>query len=544
MKKFTIPIILFLCASPALSAQTTVRFVPEDGEKGTGGQPFGRGKIEQTGHDFTQKIRIELPQKTLHLALTPGRLKQYRTVFTSEGEVPSRVELYEATDSLRKYYITAIDRRFYGLLTVENGTIISVEKSGDALYTYQKNTPDEMVGYSCTHDHGRPPNSFSAARSQAALLSGCYEFPIGFVSDYAHYRFLGENISEVEADNLLKLAAAQEIWAPHVFNANISFSVIGQVIQTNEANPPWTTDSRKALGRVWGDLHNVWSKPSEWKKYKSLTLAGITGINFGSTPDELNTWGYGGGGQNEFGMGTVILKDFLTGAQLRWLFAHELGHVFGAGHDNSSGYVMFSQYGAATWSPQSKDAINATLTKLDTKNWLRECPRLAVIYALKQDSIGLEWQTNYDSVNDSFMIETSTDDGKTWAKVTEIKSKGVFTYKVTLPYTLPLGNGSYFRVRQQGENSLMSNIINVSITAIINAPSADDITVYPNPFMHQLTVKSSMPRSLAIFDLTGREILRLSTPKTHHIIDTFLWNFGTYFIRFDDHSSKVYKVTK
>lgn len=543
MKKFTIPIILFLCVSLSLSAQTTVRFVREDAEKSTDVQRLGRGKIEQIGHDFTQKLRIELPQKTLQLALKPCRLKQYTTVFTSEGEVPSRVELYEAADTLRKYYVTTIDRRFYGLLMVENGTLISVEKSGDSLYTYQENTRNGKPGYSCPHDHGLPPNSFSAARAQAALLSGCYEFPIGFVSDYAHYRFLKENTSEVEADNLLKLAAAQEIWGPYAFNANITFSVIGQVIQTNETNPPWTTDSRKALGTVWGELNNSWTKPAAWKKHKSLIVTGITGINYGTTPNELNTWGYGGGGQNELGMGTVVLKNFPDRIQLRWLFAHELGHVFGAGHDNSSGYVMFPQYGAATWSPQSKETINATLNTFESKNMLRACPSLTVEYTLKQDSIGFVWQTNYDSAGDSFVIENSLDE-KTWASVTQIKSAGVFKYTTTLPYKLSLGQSTHFRVRQQGENDLLSNILTVSITGLPNTPPTDDVSVYPNPFTHQLTVNSSMPRSLAVFDLMGREILRIFTPKNHHIIDTSSWNFGTYFIRLDANSSKLFKVSK
>lgn len=544
MKIVTLITSAFLWVGTFANAQTTVRFVPENTLKNGTEQPLGRGRIEQTGQGFTQKLRIELPQKTLNLILSPSRLKQYGTILTSEGEEPSKVNFFEAIDHDQKYYVAAIDRQFYGLLMVEDGDLVSLEKSNDSLYSYQKISPNGALAYSCNHDHQPVAKTSAFARVGAALLSGCYEFPVGFVSDYAHYRFLNQNRAELEADNLLKLAAAQEIWGPYVFNANISFIVIGQVIQTNEMDPPWTTDSRKSLGMVWGELNNSWTKPASWKKYKSLIVTGVTGINYGTTPNELNTWGYGGGGQNEFGMGTVVLKNFPNAAQTRWLLAHELGHAFGAGHDEFSGYVMFSQYGAASWSPKSKETINGTLDRLETQKLLAQCAVINLRYELKKDSLAMAWQTNYDVLGDSFVIEHSLDAQKTWATIDTFPSAGISSYQKTLAYTLPMGTTAYFRVRQQGQKTITSNVVMVSITGLENEPLNENVSIYPNPFFNQLTIKTLTPQSVIIYDLTGREILRIATPKNYHIIDAASWSSGSYFIQLNGSASKVYKVVK
>jgi hypothetical protein len=544
MKIVTLITSAFLWVATLAKAQTTIRFVPENPLKNGTEQPFGRGRIEQTGQGVTQKLRIELPQKTLSLTLKPSRLKEYDHIFTSEGQEPSKVDFFEATDNGQKYYVTAIDHQFYGLLMVEDGDFVSLEKSNDSLYSYQKMSPNGALGYSCNHDHQPVAKTSASARVGVGLLSGCYEFPVGFVCDYAHYRFLNQNRAEVEADNLLKLAAAQEIWGPYVFNANISFIVIGQVIQTNEMNSPWTTDSRKSLATVWGEFHNSWLKPADWKKHKSLILAGITGINFGNTPNELSTWGYGGGGQNEFGMGTVVLKNFPDAAQTRWLFAHELGHAFGAGHDEFSGYVMFPQYGAASWSPKSKETINGTLGRLETQNLLAQCAVINLRYEVKKDSLAMAWQTNYDALGDSFVIELSVDAQKTWATIGTFPSAGVSSYQKTLAYSLPMGTTAYFRVHQRGQKNITSNVVTVSITGLENDPLDENVSIYPNPFFNQLSIKTLTPQSVVIYDLTGREILRIATPKNHHIIDAASWNSGNYFIQLNASASKVYKVVK
>ena len=113
-------------------AQTTVRFIPQKSINVGTGQSFGSGKVEQTGQDFSRKLRVELPQKTLTVTLRPSLLKQYTTVITSQGEVPSEVDFYEAGNSDQKYYLATVNKQFRGLLMVENDQFVSLEKTNDS----------------------------------------------------------------------------------------------------------------------------------------------------------------------------------------------------------------------------------------------------------------------------------------------------------------------------------------------------------------------------------------------------------------------------
>lgn len=539
MKKVILLFLLLFEAALLAQGQTIVRFKPE---VSTISLPE-KGKIEQIGHDFTQMLRIELPHKTLRLNLTPSRLKQYQILYTSEGEQPSRAELFEAIDNNQKYYITTINRQFHGLLMLEDGHLVTLEKTKDSLFTFQKIISGEHSGISCAQNQVNHP-AFSPARAHAPLLSGCFEFPIAFVCDYAHYHFFGEKISEIEADNLLKLAAAQETWSPYAFNAEIVFKAIGQLIFTNNDTPPWSLDGTRALGTLWGELNNSWEKPKEWKKYKSLIVTGVTGINYGSTPGELLTWGYGGTGQNEFSLGTILMKGFLGKPQSKWLFAHELGHVFGAGHDEEGGYVMQSTYSGNSWSPRSKSSINGTLDNLESKKLLKQCSTLILSYELSKDSLTFGWTTNYIAADDFFAVEYSQDEQKTWLGLGQIASTGSFSYKYRSVNKLPLGQVTYFRVRQQGMNLITSNVLTVSITGIAPESSIEDAVVYPNPFTNQLTVKNLTSRSISVYDQTGKLIQRVNISKPYFQIDTSSWASGIYFIQPEENDSKVYKIVK
>ncbi|MFN8345101.1 MAG: zinc-dependent metalloprotease [Spirosomataceae bacterium] len=532
MKK-TILLLLLSGAVLLVKAQTIIRFKPKTSVKS--------GSIEQIGYDFTKPLRIELPQKTLRLTLRPSRLKQYTTLLTSEGQQPSLVELFEATDNRQKYYVTIINHQFHGLLLAEDGQLFTLEKEKDSLYTYQKAISDGADGIVCGHAFS-PTQARSPARRQASLLSGCYEFPIAFVCDYAHYRYFAQNAAEVEADNLLKLAAAQETWSPYAFNAEVVFKAVGQLIYTNNDTPPWPLDGSQALNTIWGELNHNWEKPKGWKKYKSLIVTGLTGTNYGSIASELLTWGFGGGGQNEFAMGTIVMKGFLDKPQSKWLFAHELGHVFGAGHDDVPGYVMQPTYSSNAWSPKSKASINGTLSNLESQKLLRECSRLIFSYELSKDSLIFAWQTNYEDQEDSFLIEYSRDEQKTWVSVNRIAAAGTFSYQYRAVNNLSLGQIMYFRVRQQGINLITSNVLTVVLTGL--SQTSDGVLVYPQPFSRQLTIETDTPVTGVIYDLTGKPIHRLSVPQPLHLINTAAWKAGVYFLQLDKEPSKTYKILK
>lgn len=427
---------------------------------------------------------------------------------------------------------------------VEKGQFYSVEQTSDSLFSYQNITPDSSITRLCGFEKQADFQPVSATKRNTRLASSCLEFPVGFVCDYAYYQRFGQNMATFEVANLLKLAASQEIWGPYAFDAPITFKAIGHIIYTNPADQPWNTDSQLPLSRIWGDFHNTYEKPAQWKRHKSLIMVGLTGINYGANERDRNIWGYAGGAQDAQRMGTICLKGYIDVNPMRWLFAHELGHVFGASHDTDGTYVMSNPYPSVSslWSLKSKDAINKTLASLEDRKLLNDCPVMTLTYTIQKDSLELAWKTNYDATEDSFTVEYSLDDQKTWVSANQLQSRTSFSYAYTLPNKSPLGQLTYFRIRQQGFNSLISNTVVVGILSVDTATA--EAVVYPNPVSNQLILNSPISTALTIYDLMGNQIHRVSALKNQHTVNTSQWNAGLYLLKLDANPGQVYKIVK
>ncbi|RZL02597.1 MAG: T9SS type A sorting domain-containing protein [Pedobacter sp.] len=310
------------------------------------------------------------------------------------------------------------------------------------------------------------------------------------------------------------------------------------MIYTNEDSSPWTTNGTKTVNEASADLHFNWQKPEVWKRYKSLIVIGITGINFSS-----NLIGYARYHRNELGMGTFIIKGFLNASESLWIAAHEMGHVLGAEHDgrDDGSSIMQPIYSTTNWSIRSKQAINAMLDNLDQKKLLYECSEIVLSYELEKDSIALEWQTNYDDLEDRFIIEFSSDEQKNWTELSQKASKGVFTYQYRFISQAPLSAVTYYRIRQQGFNEIISNSVSVSITATENL--TENIKVFPNPFLNRIHIQLLAPDNISIYNITGKHVLNTADKQSQYTIDTSAWPEGIYFIQAKS-SQKVYKVIK
>lgn len=541
MKKKLLFLCLFSGISLIMQAQTLIRFVPDKSFKSIDAQTLGRGTIRQTGNDFSGEVHIELPEKTLQLRFRPSPIKQYNKVQTSTGEQPSQAELYEAVDDQKKYYLTTIRKQFSGLFLSENGNYSGIAQSKDAFYSYQKMTPNDSADYRCAYN-SIISSITTTARLRPTALPTCLEFPVAFVNDYMYYLFSNFDAAKVEADNLMRLATTQEIFSPYAFKAEITFKAIGHMVYTNQASSPWTTEITRSLADPATDLQLYWVKPDTWKKHKSLIVAGITGINFqGTLPGYGSLWGYTKATQNEFGMGSFLIKGFLNADQSRWIFAHEMGHIFGAQHDSDIRYLMYQLYSTTQWSPFSKTSINSMLDDLNLKNLLRQCPVMTLTYEVEKDSLAFVWKTNYDDLSDSFVIEYSSDEQKTWQSLTQIPAKGVFDYKLRLISKAPLSAITYYRVRQKGFNQIISNVLRISITSSEN--TAEFIKVFPNPVTNQLNIQLLVADNISIYTITGKRLFRTNAKQSLHLIDTAAWPTGIYFVQADN-SKQVYKVIK
>ncbi|HEY1056861.1 MAG TPA: zinc-dependent metalloprotease, partial [Emticicia sp.] len=296
--------------------------------------------------------------------------------------------------------------------------------------------------------------------------------------------------------------------------------------------------ANKILSEPLADLYLNWQKPEVWKKHKSLIVIGITGINFSGI-----YIGYAKSMQNELGMGTFIIKGFLDSSQSTWVASHEMGHVFGAQHDEGGGSLMQPNYSysATNWSKRSKDSINAALDNLDQRKLLYECSQISLSYALEKDSIAFEWRTNYDDLEDRFIIEFSSDKEKTWTELSQTAATGSFTYQYRFISHVPLSKITYYRVRQQGFNEIISNSVEVSITSTENL--TENIKVFPNPFLNQINIQLPAPDNISIYNITGKCMLNTAQKQSQYAIDTSAWPEGIYFIQAKS-SQKVYKIIK
>lgn len=538
MKKGLFLCSLFLGLSIVVYSQTIIRFVPHKSLKSSSSQTLVSGQIKQIGNDFSHEVQLELPDRKLNLQFRPSAIKQYDKIYTSDGERPSQAELYEASSGKQKYYLTSINKQFHGLFFSENEEYWSIDKQDGSFYTYQKISKTEDLESVCAYDLPEQSLSTAKARIKSPAMALCVEFSVGFVCDYKQYIGSGANIAKLEAENLKRLAIIQIIFSPFTFKTDIAFKAIGHMIYTDEDSSPWTTNANKILSEPLADLHSNWQKPEVWKKHKALIVIGITGINFSGI-----YIGYAKSMQNKLGMGTFIIKGFLDASQSVWVASHEMGHIFGAQHDGrgDGASLMQPNYSTTNWSKRSKDAINAALDDLDQRKLLYECSQISLSYELEKDSITFEWQTNYDDLEDKFIIEFSSDKEKTWHELSSKASKGAFTYQYGFISQAPLSEITYYRVRQQGFNEIISNSVAIAITSTENL--IENIKVFPNPFVSQIQIQLLAPDNISIYNISGKRVLNTADKQTQHTIDTSAWPAGIYFIQAKS-SQKVYKVVK
>jgi len=540
MKKGLFLCSLFLGLSIVSYSQTIIRFVPDKSLKSSSSQTLVSGQIKQIGNDFSHAVQLELPDRKLNLQFRPSAIKQYDKIYTSDGELPSQAELYEASSGTQKYYLTSIHKQFHGLFFSENEDYWSIDKQNDSFYTYQKIPKAGGFESTCAYDLPEQSISTTKTRFKPSALATCVEFSVGFVCDYQQFVLSGHNVGRLEAENLKRLAITQLIFAPFTFKTDIVFKAIGHIIYTNEDSSPWTTNATKTLIESSADLHFNWQKPEAWKKHKSLIVIGLTGINFSG-----RIIGYARYYRNELGIGTFIMKGFLDASQSIWVAAHEMGHVLGAEHDSiqddGGASLMQPNYSKTNWSSRSKQAINALLDELDQKKLIYECSKISLSYELEKDTISFKWETNYEDVEDKFIIEFSSDKEKTWHELSSKASKGAFTYQYNFISPKPLSEVTYYRVRQQGFNEITSNSVAIAITSTENLP--ENIKVFPNPFVSQIQIELLIPDDISIYNISGKRIVNTAHKQSQYTIDTSAWPEGTYFIQAKG-SQRVHKVVK
>ncbi|GGD70742.1 hypothetical protein GCM10011514_38540 [Emticicia aquatilis] len=540
MKATFLILVIFLTYGNPLKAQTIFSFEPNESLRINDAELHG--KIKQIGSGYDE-IYFNYNARNLHLIFKPSKFKQYTHVLNSTGKTQSELCVYEAASSDGKYYMIIRGGKCHSISFFEGEDYFSLESTSNNFFVFTKNVRSNLPENFCGFEK-EPLLRLSISQQKA--VNGCFDFPVAFVVDYEQYKAKisnGQPIADIEADNLSYIIAAQEVWAKNTFEGEVRFRVVGQKIYTNLDELPWPYDLTLDYSRIAIDFDNFWKKPEEWKSYKLLTLIGITGLDFFTLDKKTNNiWGYGLTKKQEYKMGVIMLKGLLPKDATTWLLSHELGHVFGAVHDDNR-YVMnpfYDESSLVNWSPKSKEAINSTLNELNDKNWLKNCPEILLSWSSSTDTLLLEWKTNYDDVEDMYSIEKSQDGQKTWQVIEQVKSSGKYNYQ-TRSLLVQLGTESfYYRVNQKGRNSILSNSVIVSLTSVNEENLTNTFYVYPNPVGNILFIKSDY--DISIHDSRGNlHQTILSSQKT---INTSNWPSGIYFITENGGIRRTVKIVK
>lgn len=194
-----------------------------------------------------------------------------------------------------------------------------------------------------------------SVESQKELKSqagGCIEVDMAVASDYLMFAYYG-SIAEVENHAIAILNAAQTNYDTE-FADEIKFNLVEQFISTCPTCDPWvdSTDSETLLKnyREWADnsWENAVDQSSLWSK-RDFQRGGNTSANGLAWLNTVCTT-----------HSSLIVEDNDTGERKRVLFSHELGHNFGAVHDDDNTSFIMSSPLAETneWSSTSLETIN------------------------------------------------------------------------------------------------------------------------------------------------------------------------------------------
>lgn len=285
----------------------------------------------------------------------------------------------------------------------------------------------------------RDHEQHSHARSSAGE---CIEVEIALASDFELFQDFN-SATAVENFMLNTLALVQSNYDSQIgdneFDDELKFEVTNTVIATSEGSDPWTNDTNSEVllpnFRDWGNagnFSNAYDVASLWsgRNFDGTTI-GLAYIGVICSNSRYNVLeNYGG-----------------NSAQLRVLWAHELGHNFNADHDATTGFIMSPSVNVTTtWSSTSRSVINA---HYQSRDCLANCPQSAPVASFMATNTGICPGSSITFTNTTTGTTSSFQwsfPGGTPATSTELNPTVTYnnagTYTVTLTATNSAGSNS------------------------------------------------------------------------------------------------------
>lgn len=224
------------------------------------------------------------------------------------------------------------------------------------IMVYESSDQEHIHTVHCGLDHDLEQQFIESVNEQKvnkSVLDGCIEVDMAIASDYLMYEHYGSTIN-VENHAIAMLNAAQTNYDTE-FEDEIRFNLVEQFISECSRCDPWTsvTDTETLLldFREWAadswentvDQSSLWSK-RDFERNGNTAANGLAFVNTICTSHS-----------------SLIVEDNDTANRKRVLFSHELGHNFGAVHDESnSNFIMSTPLiGTNEWSIESIEDINS-----------------------------------------------------------------------------------------------------------------------------------------------------------------------------------------
>ena len=135
-------------------------------------------------------------------------------------------------------------------------------------------------------------------------------------------------------------------------------------------------------------------------------------------------------------------------------------------------------------------------------------------HLLPKNRVELRWRTESEVGHDRFEVERS-EDGKQFsylgahAGANEGATEGQRSYRFADNYPLPTTN--YYRLHQID----LDGTETLSPIIAVNVPQEDDLSVYPNPFTTELTIRGTHDEPTELLDLNGRKLFDLNSSQVN-----------------------------
>jgi hypothetical protein len=161
----------------------------------------------------------------------------------------------------------------------------------------------------------------------------------------------------------------------------------------------------------------------------------------------------------------------------------------------------------------------------------------------QNNSVALNWKTEYEGDYTSFVLQRSTDEGKNYTNIDSLQAtgSGIYTYIDTKPI---VGTNQYRLIQKAGADpGKFSNIVAIDFLL----PGLNKFKIYPNPTASIIKIDIGAPNdnttllNVKIYNINGLIVSNIETTANQILSqDVSQLARGSYILRVTDRNNKIY----